>query len=66
MKSHHRRQTCAQISDISTIAEAKSYSTKEDMANTFRIAKVMQNVFNTRKSMLTKRRELEMQVEEKE
>ena len=33
----------AQISDIRTVAEAKAIPTKEDIASTFRTAKVMQN-----------------------
>jgi methylaspartate mutase epsilon subunit len=39
----------AQISDIRTIAEAKAIPTKEDIANTFRTAKVIQNFIQSQK-----------------
>jgi methylaspartate mutase epsilon subunit len=61
------RLTGAQISDIRTIAEAKAIPTKEDMANTFRIAKVMQNFVQHQKFNVDEKEvELEAQMEEKE
>lgn len=39
----------AQISDIRTVAEAIAIPTKEDIANTFRTAKVIQNLLQTQK-----------------
>lgn len=61
------RLTGAQISDIRTIAEAKAIPTKEDMANTFRIAKVMQNFVQNQKVTVDKKEvDLEAQMEEKE
>ncbi len=61
------RLTGAQISDIRTIAEAKAIPTKEDMANTFRVAKVMQNFIQHQKVNVDEKEvELEAQMEEKE
>ncbi|MFP3975839.1 MAG: methylaspartate mutase subunit E [Dehalococcoidia bacterium] len=39
----------AQVSDIRTVAEAKAIPTKEDVASTFKTAKVMQNFLQTQK-----------------
>jgi len=61
------RLTGAQISDIRTVAEAKAIPTKEDMANTFKIAKVMQNFLQNQKIEVDEKEvELEAQMEEKE
>lgn len=57
----------AQMSDIRTVAEAKAIPTKEDIANTFRTAKVMQNFLQTQKIEINKQDlDLEAQMEEKE
>ena len=57
----------AQMSDIRTVAEAKAIPTKEDIANTFRTAKVMQNFVQAQKIELEKEEaDLEAQMEEKE
>jgi methylaspartate mutase epsilon subunit len=61
------RLTGAQVSDIRTIAEAKAIPTKEDMAYTFRTAKVIQNFLQTQKVEVDKKEvELEAQAEEQE
>lgn len=57
----------AQISDIRTIAEAKAIPTKEDIANTFRTAKVIENLLQNQKiSIDEKEVELEVSMQEKE
>ena len=57
----------AQISDIRTVAEAKAIPTKEDIAGTFRTAKVMQNYLENQKIEVDKKElQLESQMQEKE
>lgn len=57
----------AQTSDIRTIAEAKSIPTKEDIAYTFRNAKVIQNYLQNQKIEINKKElSQEAQMEEKE
>lgn len=57
----------AQISDIRTVAEAKAIPTKEDIAYTFRTAKVIQNFLQSQKiSVDEKELELEADMQEKE
>jgi methylaspartate mutase epsilon subunit len=57
----------AQISDIRTVAEAKAIPTKEDIANTFRTAKVIQNLLQTQKIEVDRGEvNLETQMQEKE
>ena len=57
----------AQISDIRTVAEAKAIPTKEDIASTFRTAKVMQNYLENQKIEVDKKEvQLESQMQEKE
>lgn len=61
------RLTGAQISDIRTVAEAKAIPTKEDMANTFKTAKVIQNLLQAQKIEVDKKEvELEIWMEEQE
>jgi methylaspartate mutase epsilon subunit len=61
------RLTGAQISDIRTIAEAKAIPTKEDMAYTFRTAKVMQHFLQHQKIEVDENEvEQEARMEEKE
>jgi methylaspartate mutase epsilon subunit len=57
----------AQISDIRTVAEAKAIPTKEDIAGTFKTAKVMQNYLENQKIEVDKKEvQLESQMQEKE
>lgn len=57
----------AQISDIRTVAEAKAIPTKEDIASTFRTAKVMQNYLENQKIEIDKKEvQLESQMQDKE
>ncbi len=57
----------AQTSDIRTVAEAKAIPTKEDIAYTFRTAKVIQNYLQTQKIEINKKEiNQEAQMEEKE
>ena len=57
----------AQQNDIRTVAEAKAIPTKEDVAETFRTAKVMQNFIQRQNIKLDeKEAALEAQMEEKE
>jgi methylaspartate mutase epsilon subunit len=57
----------AQISDIRTVAEAKAIPTKEDIANTFRTAKVIENFLQTQKIGINEKEvELEASMQEKE
>ncbi len=57
----------AQISDIRTVAEAKAIPTKEDIASTFRTAKVMQNYLENQEIEVDKKEvQLESQMQEKE
>jgi len=57
----------AQISDIRTVAEAKAIPTKEDIADTFRTAKVMQNLVQTQRIEVDQKEvDLEAQMQEKE
>jgi len=57
----------AQISDIRTVAEAKAIPTKEDIASTFRTAKVMQNYLKNQKIEVDQKEvQLESQMQEKE
>jgi len=59
--------TGATTSDIRTPAEAKAIPTKEDIAETYKIAKTMQNFLQTQKIEINKEAlELEMRMEEKE
>ena len=61
------RLTGATISDIRTAAEAKAIPTKEDIADTFKIANIMQNFLQTQK-IEANREEVseELAMEEKE
>ncbi len=57
----------AQINDIRTVAEAKAIPTKEDMAYTFRTAKVIQNFLQTQKINIDRKEiDMEAQMEEQE
>ena len=57
----------ATCSDVRTVAEAKAIPTKENVADTYKIAKVMQNFLQTQKIEIDKKElELETQMEEKE
>jgi methylaspartate mutase epsilon subunit len=57
----------AQISDIRTVAEAKAIPTKEDIADTFRTAKVIENFLQTQKIGIDEKEvELEASMQEKE
>lgn len=57
----------AQISDIRTVAEAKAIPTKEDIANTFRTAKVIEKFLQTQKIGIDEKEvELEASMQEKE
>jgi methylaspartate mutase epsilon subunit len=57
----------AQISDIRTVAEAKAIPTKEDIANTFRTAKVIENFLQTQKIGIDEKEvKLEASMQEKE
>lgn len=57
----------AQVNDIRTVAEAKAIPTKEDIVDTFRTAKAMQNFLQTQKiEMNNKEIDLEAQMEVKE
>lgn len=57
----------AQVNDIRTVAEAKAIPTKEDIANTFRTAKVIQNLLKTQKITVDEKElELELEMQEKE
>lgn len=57
----------AQVNDIRTVAEAKAIPTKEDIAHTFRTAKVIENFLKPQKIQVEgKELELEMEMQEKE
>jgi methylaspartate mutase epsilon subunit len=57
----------AQLSDIRTVAEAKAIPTKEDIANTFRTAKVIQNYLQPQKLEVDREAcRLEEEMQEKE
>jgi len=61
------RLTGATISDVRTPAEAKAIPTKEDIAETYKIAKTMQNFLQTQKIEVNKEElEPQIQMEEKE
>lgn len=57
----------AQLNDIRTVAEAKTIPTKEDIAYSFRTAKVMQNLLTTQKIEVDRKQiEIEAQMAEQE
>lgn len=57
----------AQISDIRTVAEAKAIPKKEDIANTFRTAKVIENFLKAQRIGVDEKEvELEADIQEKE
>ncbi|MGB9886417.1 MAG: methylaspartate mutase subunit E [Moorellales bacterium] len=57
----------AQLSDVRTVAEAKAIPTKEDIANTFRTAKVMENYLQPQKLQVDEQAcRLEEEMQEKE
>ncbi|NLL21525.1 MAG: methylaspartate mutase subunit E [Firmicutes bacterium] len=57
----------AQQNDIRTVAEAKAIPTKEDVADTFRTAKAMENFLQKQKIEIDKKEaDIEAQMEEKE
>lgn len=57
----------AQISDIRTVAEARAIPAKEDIADTFRTAKVMQNFLQTQRIEVNQEEvELEARMQDKE
>ena len=56
-----------QVNDIRTVAEAKAIPTKEDIANTFRTAKVIQNLLQTQRIEIDRKElSLEAQIQEQE
>jgi methylaspartate mutase epsilon subunit len=57
----------AQVNDIRTVAEAKAIPTKEDIAHTFRTAKVIENLLKPQKIQVEgEELEMETQMQEKE